>query len=68
MCQVMRFCFFGSNRIYAKAAHADISRVTGGLNQGRSQNAKKVAHIKGRLLGQVVVLFNCSPFQNGNFS
>ena len=38
------------------------------LDQWRSQNAKKVAHIKGRLLDQKVFLFNCIPFQNGNFS
>ena len=30
--------------------------------QWRSQNAEKVTHIKGRLLDQAVVLFNCSPF------
>ena len=34
----------------------------------RSQNAEKVMHIKGRLLGQAVVQFNCVPFYNGNFS
>ena len=28
----------------------------------------KVTHIKGRLLDQAVILFNCIPFQNGNFS
>ena len=33
-----------------------------------SQTAKKVSHIKGRLLDQAVILFNCIPFQNGNFS
>ena len=33
-----------------------------------SQNAEKVAHIKGRQLDQAVILFNCIPFQNGNFS
>ena len=36
--------------------------------QWRSQNAENVMHIKGRLLEQVVILFNCVPFQNGNFS
>ena len=36
--------------------------------QRRSQNAEKVAHIKGRLLDQAVILFNCVPFWNGNFS
>ena len=34
----------------------------------RSQNSEKVTHIKGRLLEQVVILFNRAPFQNGNFS
>ena len=34
----------------------------------RSQNAEKVTHIKGRLLGQAVILFNCAPFQNGKRS
>ena len=31
-------------------------------------NAEKVTHIKGRILDQAVVLFNCVPFQSGNFS
>ena len=30
--------------------------------QGRSQSAEIVTHIKGRLLDQAVVLFNCVPF------
>ena len=34
----------------------------------RKQNAEKVTHIKGRLLDQAVVLFNCAPYHNGNFS
>ena len=34
--------------------------------QWHSQNAEKVRHIKGRLLDQAVILFNCVPFQNGN--
>ena len=33
-----------------------------------SQNAEKVTHIKGRLLDQAVILFNCDPFRNWNFS
>ena len=36
--------------------------------QWRSQNTEEVTHIKGRLLDQVVILFNCVPFHNGNFS
>ena len=36
--------------------------------QWRSQNVEKVTHIKGRLLGQAMVLFYCVPFHNGNFS
>ena len=36
--------------------------------QWRSQNAEKVTYIKGRLLDQAVILFNCVPFQNGNLS
>ena len=36
--------------------------------QERSQNAEKVTHIKGRLPDQVEILFDCDPFQNGNFS
>ena len=43
-------------------------RAFGILIQWRSQNAEKVTHIKGRLLDQAVILFNCIPFQNGNFS
>ena len=30
--------------------------------QWRSQNAEKVTQIKGRLLEQAVILFNCVPF------
>ena len=30
-----------------------------------SQNAEKVTHIKGRLLNQAMILFNCVPFQMG---
>ena len=33
--------------------------------QRRSQNAEKVTHIKGRLLDQAMILFNCVPFQMG---
>ena len=29
--------------------------------------AEKVSHIKGRLLEQAVVLFNCVPFKDRNF-
>ena len=36
--------------------------------QWRSQNAEKATHIKGRLLEQAVILFNCIPFQKRNFS
>ena len=36
--------------------------------QWRSQNAEKVTHIRGKLLNQAVILFNCVRFQNGNFS
>ena len=36
--------------------------------QGHSQNAEKVTHTKGRPLDQAMILFNCIPFQNGNFS
>ena len=32
------------------------------------QNAEKCTHVKGKLLDQVMILFNCVPFQNGNFS
>ena len=33
-----------------------------------NQNAENVTHLKGRLLNQAVILFNCFPFHNGNFS
>ena len=32
------------------------------------QNAKEVTHIKGRLLDQTMILFNCVPYRNWNFS
>ena len=38
------------------------------VDKERSQNAENVTHIKGRLPDQAVILFNCVPFQNGNFS
>ena len=38
------------------------------VSQRRSQNAEKVTHTKGRLLDQAVILFNCVPFHNENFS
>ena len=34
----------------------------------RSQDAEKVTYITWRLLDQAMILFNCVPFQNGNFS
>ena len=37
-------------------------------NQWRSQNAEKVTDIKGRILDQADILFNCIPFHNRNFS
>ena len=39
-----------------------------GNYQELSQNAEKVTHIKERLPDQAVILFNCVPYQNGNFS
>ena len=38
------------------------------LQQWHSHNAEKLTHIKGRLLAPSMILFNCVPFQNGNFS
>ena len=32
------------------------------------QNAEIFTHIKGRLLERAVILINCVPFQNSNFS
>ena len=34
----------------------------------RGPRAYIATHIKGRLLDQAVILFNCVPFRNGNFS
>ena len=34
----------------------------------RSQKAENAMHTKGRLLDQVMILVNCVPFQNKNFS
>ena len=36
--------------------------------QWHSKDAEKVMHIKRRLLDQAMILFNCAPFQNRNFS
>ena len=40
------------------------------MDSGRacSQNPEKVTHIKGRLLDQTVILFNCVLFHNEHFS
>ena len=35
------------------------------IRQRRSQNAENVTHIKGILLAQTMILFNCVPFQMG---
>ena len=35
---------------------------------GIARTLENVTHIKGRLLLQAVILFNCVPFHNGNFS
>ena len=55
----------GPEVVYRSTAEVTMSQPV--KHQWRSQNAKKVTHIKGRLLDQVV-LFNCIPFQSGNFS
>ena len=34
-------------------------------SQWRSHNDEKVRHIKGELLDQAVILFNCVPLQSG---
>ena len=46
--------------------HSDLTAAN--HNKCRSQNAEKATHIKGRLLDQAMILFNCVPCQNGNFS
>ena len=33
------------------------------IGQGCSQNAENVTRIKGRLLEQAVIIFNCIPFE-----
>ena len=38
-----------------------VSIVT--IKKWRSQKAEKVTHIKGRILGQGMLIFNCVPFQ-----
>ena len=48
-------------------SHLD-SRMKHLIRQWLSQNAEKFKHIKGRLLDQAVILFNCVPFQNGTCS
>ena len=44
-----------------------IFRLQSSTKQWRSQNTAKATHIKGRLLDQAVILFNCVPFWNENF-
>ena len=38
------------------------------MYNGVARKLKKITHMKGRLLDQAVILFNCAPFQIGNFS
>ena len=49
-------------------SYSSFVKLHGKKLQWRSLNAEKVTHIKGRLLDQEVILFNCVPIQNGNFS
>ena len=35
---------------------------------GVARTLKMLTYTKGRLLDQAMILFNCIPFQNGNFS
>ena len=51
--------FISSNLILIFALALDYT------SQRRSQSAEKVMHIKGRLLDQAMILFNCVPFQMG---
>ena len=53
---------------WIRLKRVSISRARNKLEQWRCQNVKKVTHIKGRLLIQTVILFNCVSFHNGNFS
>ena len=64
VCRIMPTNVFTSRLICVVAEQADARNTS----QWRSQKAKKVTHIKGRLLDQAVILFNCVPFPNGNFS
>ena len=48
-----------------RSAHVVHFKYTTLLNQWRSQNAEKITHIKGRLLDQAVILFNCVLFDMG---
>ena len=45
-----------------------LNHMSRDMTQWRSQNAEKVAYIKGRLLDQTVIIYNCITFQNENFS
>ena len=51
--------FISSNLILIFALALDYT------SQRRSQNAEKITHIKGRLLDQAMIFFNCVPFQMG---
>ena len=50
-----------------RPTHSDARKIhlTKTAVQRRSQNAEKITHIKGRLLDQAMILFNCVPFQMG---
>ena len=63
-CRIVPTNVFTSTLICVVAEQADARNTS----QWRSQKAKNVTHIKGRLLDQAVILFNCVPFPYGNFS
>ena len=56
---ILSLTFGGSEKIGSFLIHFYINY------QLHSQNAGKVTHIKGRLLDQAEILFNCVPFKMG---
>ena len=51
---------------FASHIHKEIRMVV--EEQWRCQNAEKITHIKEKILDEAMILSNCIPFQNENFS
>ena len=52
-----------TNSVFLRRINPSLAGKGLKMYQQRSQDTEKVMHIKGRLLDQAMILFNCLPFQ-----